>query len=196
MKRKVKCLVYDCRTHKMEEVIKEIPVFLELPPSPSPRDVQIKQLCETVLNLSNAVQMLAKKAGVTVNVDVTHVHDILMTYYTRFGKVLNTQSVGYEVTGTPAKGYPILLLRNPDVKTVKAESETIEGNGVYFIRSEFEKPVSTVYVCSQMSETDFRCWSVEFCKSHKVYKAWVKIHGLEVQNGKYTFHINAIVMPD
>jgi len=87
---KAKCYVYDVRNHKGEWVEKEIVISPEPKPRPSPEEVWIKKICETILQISDAVNTIAKKESITVTIDVSPVKDYLSYFNKKYGQSTQT----------------------------------------------------------------------------------------------------------
>lgn len=82
---KCKVLVYDCKKHREKVVEKELPVYEEPKPVPSKYDIQIKKICEDIASIKRAVEEIAKKVNVEVELG-NNAESILSGISRLFGK--------------------------------------------------------------------------------------------------------------
>lgn len=86
---KAKCVVYDCKTHKMREVVKDIPVYEDPKPIPPVWEIKIRKLTEELDSLKNSIPV--KTTTLTGNVS-------------KSGKIANNDVFSKETIGSVPAG--------------------------------------------------------------------------------------------
>jgi len=78
---KAKVCKYDCKTHKMEIVDEEMPIYTKPKPIPLPQEVHIKKIAEEIIKIKKWIDEVSEKLNITSpDIDIKQINNIIEWY--------------------------------------------------------------------------------------------------------------------